>query len=108
MAADRIAASLQQLNFADAPVWEAAQQRLLERLLGSRAATKAPSSDAASVGQAGMCTRLAAAVAAAAAGVGGVAGAPALEEEGLPYEDPQPKVNKASAPCRCHALVCSA
>ena len=106
LAADRIAASLKRLDFAEAPVWAAAQQRLLSRLLAAPAtaaatgggcgdgATMPPSTAGEHNGDgaddASLKARLAAAVAAAQAAQPAVP----IEAEGLPFEEPRPKVGR--------------
>ncbi|KAL4857085.1 Pre-mRNA-processing protein 40A [Chlorella vulgaris] len=89
LAADRIAASLRRLGYADGPVWASAQQSLLRRLCTSDATGSSSSSSAAAAGEADVVSRLAAAVAAATAALGPLP----LEAEGLPFEDPKPKVS---------------
>lgn len=94
MAADRVAASLKRLDYAEAPVWEAAQARLLARLLPGAAAAADPTSAASEAGGGPpTAARLAAAVAAAAA----AAPAVPLEAEGVPFEERRPKVSAAGS-----------
>lgn len=100
LAADRIVASLQRLDYADAPVWEAAQQHLLQRLrrLTGRPHTGgAPSlaacgdNGSASPGASAEVSgsvggQVAAAIAAAAAALPPLP----LEAEGRMFEEPRP------------------
>lgn len=114
MAADRVAASLKRLDYAEAPVWEAAQQRLLARLQPAGGAAAEEEEGSASAGgegkgegetgggQAAVAARLAAAVAAAAA----AAPAVALEAEGLPFEERRPKVKSLCKLSWRHAGCC--
>ncbi|PRW33610.1 FAD-dependent oxidoreductase [Chlorella sorokiniana] len=89
LAADRVAAALRKLDYAGAPLWQQAQRRLLSRLT-------APGDTDASAGASGVedetpvdVAQLTAAVAAAAA----AAPAVPLEEDGVPYVEPKPKVS---------------
>jgi hypothetical protein len=103
LAADRIASSLRRLGYADGPVWDAAQQSLLRRLCLSDATSSGSSSSAAAAGatDADVVSRLAAAVVAASAALGPLP----LEAEGLPFEDPKPKVGWLCC-CWCYSTRC--
>lgn len=102
LAADRIVASLDRLDFADAPVWEAAQQRLLGLLqhlarpppavVGARKDT-AVGFHVGTGTQAGLAEQVAAAAAAAAAALPALP----LEAEGRIYREPRPQ-KKVSQP----------
>ena len=99
LAADRIAKSLQRLDFADAPVWQSAQQRLLEQLVQQLGLAE-PSSGGSGGGSTGSGTnepgsssageglQLAAVAEQAAAALPDLP----LEEEGRMYAEPKPKV----------------
>ena len=93
LAADRVAAALRRLDFAGAPVWQQAQQRLLARLAGGDGAAggagQGGTPDGAEEDGPADVQQLAAAVAAAEAAAPPVP----LEEEGLPYVEPKPKVS---------------
>lgn len=99
LAADRIVASLERLDYADTPVWEAAQQLMLERLqrlagpLPAGSSGDAPSAHAGASPQASLSERLRAAAAAAAAALPPLP----LEAEGRMYEEPRPQ-RKVSRP----------
>lgn len=99
LAADRVIAALRKLDYAGAPLWQQAQQRLLARLTapaaGGSTAGIANEDASASGGDDDApvdVEQLGAAVAAAAA----TGPAVALEEEGLPYVEPKPKVGRAA------------
>lgn len=91
LAADRVIAALRKLDYAGAPLWQQAQQRLLARLTapltgGGSGAGASCGEDTAAVD----AEQLAAAVQAAMAATPAVS----LEEEGLPYVEPKPKVGR--------------
>lgn len=91
LAADRVIAALRTLDYAGAPLWQQAQQRLLARLTappagGGSGAGASCGEDTAAVD----AEQLAAAVQAAVAATPAVP----LEEEGLPYVEPKPKVGR--------------
>ena len=89
LAADRVAASLRRLDFAGAPVWQAARGRLAARLLGSPKGGAISGAAAAEDGSVDA-EQLAVAVAAAQAAAAHVL----LEAEGLAWEEPKPKARK--------------
>ena len=98
LAADRVLGALRTLDYAGAPLWRQAQRRLLARLTAPPAGGSTGGSASESIGGSGCendegavdLESLAAAVAAATAAAPVVA----LEEEGLPYVEPKPKVGR--------------
>ena len=115
LAADRIVKSLQRLDYADAPVWQAAQQRLLEQLVqqlglatggsgGSCGNGSGGSADGGTSGGSSAGVGLQLAVVAEQAAV--ALPALPLEEEGRMYEATKPKVGAGGCwrclwhPCR--------
>ncbi len=125
LAADRVLGALRTLDYAGAPLWRQAQQRLLARLTAPPAGVGGPGDDTNDTSNGTGCgdddaavdvEQLAAAVAAAAA----AAPAIPLEEEGLPYVEPKAKVGRprveacvlrryfsAAAVLRCQTLHAS-
>jgi hypothetical protein len=112
LAADRIAKSLQRLDYADAPVWQAAQQRLLEQLMQQLGLAE-PGSSGSSDGitgsgivggsSAGLGLQLAAVAEQAAAALPELP----LEEDGHMYEEPKPKVGAGCCGCwSCYCWLC--
>ncbi|KAL4419953.1 hypothetical protein ABPG75_007051 [Micractinium tetrahymenae] len=93
LAADRIVASLQRLDYADAPVWDAAQQRLLERLQRLAGPPSSGPGAGAAGADASITEQLAAAISATAATLPLLP----LEAEGRMYEEPRPQ-KKLSKP----------
>lgn len=115
LAADRVIAALRKLDYAGAPLWQQAQQRLLARLTAPAAGGGTAGNaneDASASGRDDDAPvdveQLAAAVAVAAAAGPAVA----LEEEGLPYVEPKSKVgvrgtlNAAASDCAMWVRQC--
>ena len=113
LAADRIVKSLQRLDYADDPVWQAAQQRLLEQLVQQLGLATGGSGGSCGNGSGGRTGGGTSSGSSAAVGLQlavvaeqAAVALPALplEEEGRMYEETKPKAGAGG--CCCSSCCC--